>query len=294
MRKDLFVAAVQLQRQSLLDRLAALSVQDWERLCPVPAAPADVLRLDPLRRRVRDVVAHLVVVDDMALRASTRWGAARRLEYPGAWDLRRTTPLVELAPTELISVAARQGERFERIVSLSPSAVGRLPVPGPAGRHSFAQLVARRVLHEWLHEQDICVATDAPVGEIARPEVASVVADAILSLLPARALPLVDRDRGVARILVDVGAEDAEAPTRPAWGIDFARRQYGPRVVAEPDATIRVPVATLALLLHGRDRFVEGDGGLEVDGDTELAAAVMDGIRSSAPAEAEQLRVATG
>ena len=282
MRKDTFVAAVYDQRAALLRRVATLADADWDAVCPAPAPPADVVRLDTPRRTVREVIAHLLVVDDLVLRGGAV-RSLRRLEHPGGWDLRRVGPLARQSPTDLVTMLARRGERFGRLVSNAPAAAHRVPVPGPFGRLPLGSLIGRRVLHEWLHEQDIAAATGAHLSLPSSAAVGRVLAETVLAMLPAEALPCIDADQGVVRIIADAtGTDSAGNAERVVWGIDFARRQYGPRVLRPADATIRVEAAALALMAHGRGERLGSQPCVQVEGDDGLARCVLDALESRA------------
>ena len=280
--RDTLVCATFEQREALLRRMAALPDAAWGLACPVPRPPSDVVRLDEPHRAVRDVIAHLLLIDEMVLRggALRAWSGIRKLEHPGAWDLRRIQPLAALDVAQLVTLLARQGERFGRVIGAAPSALRRVPVPGPFGRLPLASLVGRRVLHEWLHEHDVAVATQAGVPQMSTA-VSCVVADAVLQLLPAVGLPRLAVEQGVVRVVVNC-TPSAAGSVRRIWGIDFARRQYGPRVVRRADAVIRVDAAALALLTNGRGDRIAAGACPEVEGDADLGKQLLEAWSSSA------------
>lgn len=258
----------------------------WDRPCPNPAPPQGVTRLDEMRRTVRDLVAHICVVDGLALDAgvSRPWNALRRLEMPRGWDLRRLTPFLELPPSDLVDVLARGGERFERMVHTAPPALGRVPVAGPFGRQSMAQLINRRVLHEWLHERDIVDGTadlTPPRAGAPAPVVAAAMVDAVLAGLPAEVLPRTEADHGVVRLIIELGGrtDAGKVSQQRIWAADFTRRQYGPRVVATPDATVLIDAAALALLANGRADRLPADTQVRIEGDAGLGQALLTAIR---------------
>lgn len=275
---DALACAVYEQRESLLRQVAVLSDEQWDWICPAADPPAGVVRLDEPRRTVREVVAHLLLVDDMVLGggALSAWAGLRRLEHPGAWDPRRVGPLAALPVTELVTLLARRGERFGRLVSGAPKPVRRLPVAGPFGRQPLAGLLARRVLHEWLHEQDIAGAGgDAPEPAMS-PSVAAVATEALLRLLPPAVLPRTELHSGVIRLVVKVAAEGpGRGAQQSIWGLDFARRQYGPRVLAPADATIRVDAPVLAMVANGRGERLGRGNCVAVEGDRDVAATFL-------------------
>ena len=286
MRKSILLAAVAEQRETLLAAVSSLRAEAWDRRCPNPAPPQGVTRIEEPHRTVRDLVAHICVVDGIALDASvTRpWNALRRLEMPRGWDRRRLAPFLELPPQDLATVLARSGERFGRMVEAAPSALGRVPVAGPFGRKSLSQLVTRRVLHEWLHERDI---TDGLAGgqtqEIPAPSaaVAAAMVDAVLASLPAEVLPRTAADHGVVRLIINLGGEAHHGRVGPQriWAADFTRRQYGPRVIATPDTTVQIDAPALALLANGRADRMAAEPALRIEGIEALGHALLDAIR---------------
>ena len=279
MRNESIITSLSQQREALLRRLATLEDADWDVVCPAPSPPADVVRLDEPQRTVREIVAHLLVSDQLVLRggALRAFGARGGLEHPGAWDLRRVQPLAAAPSSELLTLLAQRGRRLTRVVDAAPAPLRRLPLRGPLGRQTVAQLVTRRVLHEWLHEQDIAAATAPATAGSAGPAVAEAIADAVGQLLPHDVLPRTGLDAGVIRLVVGYG-DDPGATRRSIWGVDFARRQYGPRVVTRPDATVRVRATTLALLAHGRsDRLPDGPR-VQLEGDETLGHALLDAL----------------
>ena len=283
MRSDTLIASILEQRESLLRRVAVLNDAQWDLVCPAPAPPADVVRLDDPQRTIREVVAHVLVVDTMVLRGATVRPLApqRRLEHPGAWDLRRIHPLTATSPTELVSLLEASGKRFARLVDSAPAPVRRVPVRGPFGRQPLARLITRRVLHEWLHEHDIAAATGATADQASLPTtvaVAEALADALLQLLPGDVLPRTGLNDGVVRLVLDLGEDGAGGVRRGIWGLDFERRHYGPRVVRPADAAIRLHAATLALLAHGRSDRLGPDRCVEVEGDSALAARLLQAL----------------
>lgn len=273
----------------MLRRLDGLGEADWEQVCPAPAPAADVVRLDDPQRSVREVVAHLLVSDEIVLRGGSIRALTGRggLEHPGAWDLRRIAPLASAPPAELVALLAERGRRFGRLVRAAPAPLRRIPVRGPFGRQAPAQLVTRRVLHEWLHEQDIAAAAPgADSGPTAAPAVAEAVADAVLGLLPGDVLPRIALAEGVVRLLVEFGGDGSQGQHRCEWGLDFGRRQYGPRVLRRPATTITMAATTLALLAHGRSERLPAEPCVDVEGDGELAEALLGAFgapRATAP-----------
>lgn len=283
MRRSPLSTAINQQRGALVRRLEELTPEAWAAACPLPALPADVIDLDERTRSVRDIVAHLLVVDGLALdRAPLRpWTGLGRLQTDGGWDRRRLAPFLQLSPDDLVATLRRSGERLSRMVEATPTPVVRMAVPGNAA--PLTTQIARRVLHEWLHERDIADGTHAGVEPatqvpLPHPAVAETIADAVLQFLPAAALPRAQADGGVVRLEVLVRA--AGEPAVRTWSADFGRKHYGPRVTADPDAVIRCTAATLAMLANGRgDRLAVG-GQVDIQGDQALGEALVHAVRS--------------
>jgi hypothetical protein len=149
---------------------------------------------------------------------------------------------------------------------------------GPFGRQPLLQVLAMRVVHEWLHERDLAAAqgTAAPPPDEA---VAELLADVVLCALPVATLPRVRREQGVVRLEVAIHPGPEGGPPRQrVYSVDFARRQYGPRVMATPDATVSLTAEGLVLLATHRSSSDDPALGLRVTGARDLAAAVVDAI----------------
>jgi hypothetical protein len=80
-----------------------------------------------------------------------------------------------------------------------------------------------------------------------------------------------------------LGGVPPAQPGRHTWSVDFARRHFGPRVTAMPDATAWLHVTGLALLAGGRQSRVELESQLLIiDGDAHLAGSLLDAIAGCA------------
>lgn len=264
MRKAPGIAALRAQRTATLRRLSQLPDDAWDGPCLPPWT-------------VRHVAAHLIAVDEATvtgrlyrvLRAATD---RKELER---WNDESLQRWVHGSPTELLEGLVRWGERLAALASRTPSVVGRIRLHTWAGRQPLLFLVYRRVLDEWVHECDLAWAThavapgDAVTAEGAVPDV---LAEAVLSALPGVVLPRTERTHGVVRLIVDTGSG-----RRRTWGVDFARRQYGPRVNAAPDAVVRTDARTIALLSERRwDRARLSPRHLAVEGDDSVASDLLD------------------
>ena len=286
MHKETLLTAARAQRAATLRRVATLPDPAWDQQVPPPPPPPGVVRLDTPARTLRDIVAHLVVVDEMAVRggALRGWVSARRGEPVQPWDRRRIAPLASLSVTELVTLLARRGQRFAQLLAAAPAAIAHVPVRGPFGRQPLLHVVARRVLHEWLHEHDVAAVAGGAVSAAPAPEIAATLADAVLAGLPAATLPLVPRSRGVVRLLVAVAPDaDGEASQQRAWAVDFGRHLYGPRVVTPADATVHLSTAALTLLASRRATPEDPELGVRIEGDTRLGLDVL--ARLALPSE---------
>jgi uncharacterized protein (TIGR03083 family) len=274
-RKATAVAALREQRQATLQRLAALDVADWD----LPCLPG---------WQVRDVVAHLLAVDEATMtgrlvrpllgatdrRAFERWNDEALLRWRGA------------DPEMLLAGLARWGERVQRFVRTTPAVAGRLPIRGPFGSQPLLFLAYRRVLDEWVHNEDIAAVTTSVQGPVRTEHTAAVaesLADAVLGTLPMLSLPRVQRPVGAVRLVIDLvlpGGSPAQVPLAPrVWGVDFARHHYGPRVTTDPDATVRLSAAALALIAEDRVRWQDlAEPWITIEGDKALAEQLLDAV----------------
>jgi uncharacterized protein (TIGR03083 family) len=255
MRKSHVIAALRSQRAATLAQLRALERQAWAQPCLPPWA-------------VRDVVAHLVAIDQAAVtgRLLPLLRAAKGRADVERWNTQVVSEGTA-TPEELVATLERAGERLAAVAQGMPPPLWRMPVRTVFGRHPLAFLPARRVLDEWVHTVDIARATD---GGHAPVPCADVLAAAVLGALPTLTLPGLVLPAGVVRLEVQVDG------TTRRWGIDFSRRQYGERVTAPADATVRLDVPALALLVEGR--AVDGYGPVEIEGDPDLAGRLIDAL----------------
>lgn len=266
MRKAPVVAALRAQRVATLRRLAQLEEAHWEARCRQSLT-------------VRQIAARLVAVDEAW--ATGRILRAVRAASDGddfaAWGDSSAARWLAASPTELLEALVRWGDRVVRLVARTPSVVGQLPVQTWMGRHPLLYYTYRRLVDEWVHECDVVWATGPEPGVAVpdpEPGVADALATAVLHALPGTVLPHTDRTSGVLRLVVET-----EEGSRRTWGVDFARRQYGPRVTAAPDAVVRTDAATLTLLAEGRwARPSVPAGRLIVEGDQDVAHHLLDAV----------------
>jgi hypothetical protein len=285
MRKTPVLAAMTAQRGATISRLAVLGGQEWQRACLPPWT-------------VHDVVAHLVAIDEAAvsgrllpvlLRAPDRRAIER-------WNDQAVLTYRDRSPGELIAALARWGRRLQRLARMVPTVAGQARVRGPFGRQPLMYLLYRRVLDEWVHEHDIAVATAdaAPGGDtlsellpaLPLQPVGEALTGAVLAALPQTVLPRVERPVGVLRLTVDRAPftadgtpADGGVAVHRMWGVDFARRQYGPRVRTKPDTEVRTSAPVLALLAEGRVDWRQVPKSLlSVQGEEDLAGAFLDAL----------------
>jgi uncharacterized protein (TIGR03083 family) len=262
--KSTAVELLRAQRRATLALLSSLDPPAWERACLPPWC-------------VRHVVAHLITIDEAAAtgRLLPLLRAANGRDEVEAWNDVVVAERARADPATLLEALDRAGERLAAVIAKVPAVLWKLPVRTVFGRHPLGFLTRRRLLDEWVHSVDIARATDRP-WELP-VVIAPALADAVLEAAPALILPKVEASAGVIRFVVLVGelGEDAEHTPRRTWSVDLARRQYGPRVTARPDATVRLHVAALALLAEGRPL---PDGHLQpnIDGEPEVAASLLE------------------
>lgn len=167
------------------------------------------------------------------------------------------------------------GRRLRTIMRTTPAPIARLRVPTLFGRVTLAWLATLRVYDEWVHQDDIARALqrDAPpIDEATRDLLAAF----HLRALPPAPLRRVDHDRGVVQVAF------TDALGSPAWRFDLAAREYGPRVVSAPTASIECDVATWTRIAADRVswRDAEAGGDLRIHGDDrEAAESLLDVVR---------------
>lgn len=259
------VESLRAQRAATLQQLERLGSEQWEAPCLPPW-------------RVRDVVAHLVAVDE----ASLTGRAVVVLQYRDRaaverWNDRSALKLAAVDPEDLLQRLRRAGARMASVTRLLPPVLDRFRVTTAFGRLSLRSLLCVRVLDEWVHSVDIADVTGVPSTLPA--SVPQALATAVLARLPGVTLPLVQRPVGVLHLEVGIGERGQWQGHTRHWGVDFARRQFGPSVRGAADATVQVHASTLALLAERRISWREAlPGSLQIEGDPEVAAGLLDVI----------------
>jgi hypothetical protein len=286
MRKRPVLAACRAQRTATIVRLAGLEPADWDRPC-LPSW------------RVRDVAAHLVAIDEGAVTGRLLPVLARAPDRAAIerWNEASIARYAALTPGDLLGALSAWGQRLQRVGRVLPSLLLQTPVRGPFGRLPLVYLLYRRVVDEWVHECDVAAVSAPQPVPLVPAEPAPVVGDAltaaVLVALPRLALPAIPLARGVVRLTVDAqappdGGPPGETPrqgvARHVWGIDFARRHFGPRVTTPPDALVRTTAGVLTLMAEDRLRWADvRDELLVIEGDEALAAAVLDALPPRRP-----------
>jgi uncharacterized protein (TIGR03083 family) len=256
------VASLREQRAATLEQLEQLADDDWGLQCLPPW-------------RVRDVVAHLVSVDE-AIVTARMLAVLRRADRAAVerWNDAAVLKLVELDREELLERLVRRGATVGALARRLPPVLDRVRVRTVYGRLSLRSLLCLRVVDEWVHTTDIAAATGVPAR--LAPSVPASLATGVLARLPADVLPRVVRPVGVLRLEVGTGERGSDGQAR-SWGVDFARRQFGPRVQAAPDVTVHVHASTLALLAAARLGWREAlPGSIMIEGDREVASGLLD------------------
>ena len=275
------VPALRGQRSATIHRLGLLDDGEWDRTSPVTVGT------DGLLPTVREIAAHLILTDEAILSART---LIARIRSGGdhRWDAAEIERRAAQTPGQLLASLATSRDRMARLASSSIRMAGGRPLRGTTGRQPLEQWWCRRVLHEWLHEQDIADATGGQ-GDLPVAHVASVLTDAVLRDLPFTALPRADLPTGIVRLMVDTSPRLAPddgipvaMPGRRTWSVDFARKHFGPRVVGIPDATVWLQAAGLAFLAGSRRQVDElAPFLLRVEGDRDLARGLLDVVSGS-------------
>jgi hypothetical protein len=158
---------------------------------------------------------------------------------------------MELIPTRLYQV------RF-------PTAWGKVPGAFP---------VWIRAYDEFVHRQDIRRALGLEDDRVD----ATQIAEFLLWALPANAMPAAARQTGRGADAVKVAGEPL-----PEWVYDLGTGAAGPRAASDAvDATVTVSATPFVMAAATRDSFdaLESSGTLTIDGDADLARALLSKIR---------------
>jgi uncharacterized protein (TIGR03083 family) len=280
MRTSMVGDALRVQRATTVTLLESLDPGEWD----LPCLPG---------WRVREVVAHLIAVDEATLsgRMIPLLRSSRGRAAVARWKDRAVRRWADRSPDELLAGLTRWGARLAGVARAVPVPLLKLPIGLLYGRLNLGAALLQRVLDEYVHMVDIARATGR---QAACPHpLPTSLAEACLARMPGGVLPRVGRTVGVVRLEVGVAAaETAPAPVGSGggpwqrWGLDFARKHYGPRVGAQPDATVRLHASVLALLVEARADWRDAALSVEIEGDEQLAAEVLDALGVTAVAEA--------
>ena len=168
----------------------------------------------------------------------------------------------------------RWGRWLRRVVQLSPAPLSRVQIPTMFGRVSLAWFAALRPYDEWVHQDDIRRALGRGRAQL-DDELRELFAEFQMRALPALPLQRVDRRPDVIEI------DLADVPEWTPWRFDLETRQFGTEVSAQPTARVTTDIGTFTLLAADRVawREAQNDGLLEVTGDGDAAATLLDVVR---------------
>ena len=257
MSKATVLAGLEAQRRATLQRLGAIEPSVWRRSLRGGMTAAEL-------------ADWLAAADEAAARGRVRALASTRPDASRIGSREPAGDLSSAEPATLLGRLDRAGARLRRGARALPGLLWRAPVQADDGlRRPLVSLLRLRLLREWVAVSD--PALGPPLAP--PPQVTRVLPQAALERLPLEVLPRLDVRVGVLRLVLD------EVPGQPAertWGIDFARKHYGPRVEAAPDAVVRTWSGALARLIEGDVAWSDlGAEELRIEGDEELAAACL-------------------
>lgn len=259
------VDAFEHSARSLLALCGELDDSDWSRPTDLPGWS------------VGDVVAHVAAVEcelagDPVPPALPSYGPHVRDDFARHMEngvAARRDAGRERVVAELADVLPRRLPQLREMTPDDP------PVRVPAGKQwDTRTLLSNRVIDVWMHEQDVRRAVDRP-GNLGGPG-AGVVQATIRRALP---YVLAKRAGAVPGQSVRLEVEGALAGTAGAYvGEDGRGRPVrGEDDAAQPTATLRVDWEGAVVLFGGRRE--PGDVPVTVDGDEDLAARVLAGLR---------------
>ena len=254
-----------MEKQAILEGMAAQRQQTVERLGTSEAVWEHVMANG---LRVRDVAAWLADADVRGARG--RIGALLESVTPAAGERTGADPATLLEALE--GGSRRLRARLQR----APRPLwGVVASTAPGRRLTLPEALACYVQREWAALASPLGDGEQAAGGVVLPPAAAslVITDAALARLPVEVLPHAAPRVGVVRL--EVAPLPGCAPTR-WWGVDFARKHFGPRVTALPNARVQVWGGALARVLDGDVAWSELEGdGLVIEGDRELAAACL-------------------
>jgi uncharacterized protein (TIGR03083 family) len=220
--------------------------------------------------RVREVLAHLITTDKASVTGAILPVVFRSMDYLEKWNERQVPRWANRAPSDLIVGLDRWGRRFARFAATLPGPLYRTPMPTLWGRGPGGMLVFSRVYDEWIHRHDIRRGLGQPDESVDLAPVAEFLFRAIrMDTVPK----LPDRT-GTVSISLD-------GVPLPEWRYDLESGAAGPGADGAADARITAPGPSFVMTAAGRGTFdeLEGAGTLSVEGDAELARALLSKLR---------------
>lgn len=254
-----------MEKQAILEGMAAQRHQTVDRLGGTETVWEQVMANGV---SLHDAASWLVDADARAVRG--RFGTLLGPVTPA------TAGQPGAEPASLLEALEGGGRRLRARLGRTPRLLWGLAIAAAPGRRlTLAEALACYVQREWATLADPLDDRDEASGGIVLPPgpASLVITDAALARLPVEVLPHAAPRVGVVRL--EVAPLPESAPIR-WWGVDFARKHYGPRVTALPDARVEVWGGALARILDGAVdwQVLEGHG-LAIEGDRELAAACL-------------------
>ena len=213
---------------------------------------------------VRDLVAHVAIVDEAFVRESGRgsYGPA------GTWSFIGADAVAAMTAAELPSTAgftfAQVRDRYLRARRQLIDLDAQLPADTRMGGYWLKSSLVIRAFETWTHHRDIAVALGRTEEAVAAPVMRTMAELAVQTLPIALAAKGYDGSGRTARVVLT-------GPGGGDWMIACGGNEAASTV---PDVVLRAPVDDFCLRFA--DRLVVDAVPFEADGDADLGRALVD------------------
>jgi len=260
--------------QSLRDRLLAVAAERVDALPPAEAlrseterfatlldslTPADLEAVTVNGLTVRELVAHVAIVDDAFVAAADETAKPVLI---GAHQVEALTraELPAMSDWSFEHICARFSAARRALIDLD----GRLAATAGVGGYSLASVLVIRTFETWTHHDDIVAATGR-AERVVEPAVLRTMSELAIQTLPlAMAAKGYSYPGSTARVVMT-------GPGGGDWTIAVTPNEV---VAPIPHVVLRVPA--IELCRRFADRLSVDELPIEIEGDEELAQALLD------------------
>jgi len=262
---------------ALRDRLLSAMVDRPDPLPPVDALRRETDRFEALLETlrpgdlavgtynglsVRDLIAHIAIVDEAFVGEAPVAGATSTWSFIGADAVTRMTDaaLPEIADWSFAQILERWRAARRALVELD----AQLPSDTRLGGYSLKSVLVIRAFETWTHYHDIAAVLGRSEEPASAPVMRTMAELAVQTLPLALAAKGYDYSGRTARVVLT-------GPGGGDWTIACSASETAGNV---PDVVLRAPVVEFCRRFA--DRLVVDDVPFEIDGDADLGRALVD------------------